>query len=220
MILRCRYSLTPHKGKIATEQIYSVNEIFNPECVDDIYYQSAETREASIARDRGTNYSVVRLELLEKIYEHLYTQRLCASNESSKQKNEILSRREISHVVDSPELSGGVRLFVRNLKDESSSTITGQKRNDILDVDVVLLASGYRRDAHQDLLRPLQDAIITEAGSGSGPKVERDYRVRFKDGLVADGTGIWLQGCNESTHGVSTYVVYTSYKNQYLRFEK
>ena len=152
-------------------------------------------REASIARDRDTNYSVVRLELLEKIYEHLYIQKL-RSNDG----NEILPFRKVTNVINGKESNGGLRLALRYLKDNSHPTNV-----EYLDVDVVLLASGYRRNAHVDILKPLQGTFVTDSDgdSASRPKVERDYRVRFKDGVIAEDAGIWLQGCNESTHGVS-----------------
>src|ERR1700722_3998701 len=54
----------------------SVNEIFDPDRVEGIYNQNAPDRAAAIALDRGTNYGVVRLELLEHLYEKLYMQRL------------------------------------------------------------------------------------------------------------------------------------------------
>ncbi|KAK7997735.1 fungal specific transcription factor [Apiospora arundinis] len=34
-------------------------------------------------------------------------------------------------------------------------------------------------------------------------RVRRDYGVEFAPGKVAKGSGIWLQGCNEKTHGPS-----------------
>lgn len=33
--------------------------------------------------------------------------------------------------------------------------------------------------------------------------VSRDYRVQFEPGTVSDDAGVWLQGCNETTHGLS-----------------
>ena len=191
--------------EIKIKDFNSVNEIFNPENVDELYYQSSEMRKASIARDRDTNYSVVRLELLEKIYEHLYIQKLCASDVNPHDGNEILTHREVSNVTDMSKTSGRLRLTLCNLKHNSG---TNSAPEEYLDVDVVLLASGYRRNAHIDLLKPLQGTFVTESNksaSTSRPKVERDYRVRFKDGVVADDAGIWLQGCNENTHGVSTF---------------
>ncbi len=33
--------------------------------------------------------------------------------------------------------------------------------------------------------------------------INRDYSVKFEPGSVHEDAGIWLQGCNESTHGLS-----------------
>ena len=33
--------------------------------------------------------------------------------------------------------------------------------------------------------------------------VGRDYKVQYAEGKVEEGAGVWLQGCNEKTHGVS-----------------
>jgi hypothetical protein len=33
--------------------------------------------------------------------------------------------------------------------------------------------------------------------------VQRDYRVNFADKAIGADAGVWLQGCNEQTHGVS-----------------
>jgi L-ornithine N5-oxygenase len=45
-----------------------VNEIFDPDRVDTLYSLSPPVREASILEDRMTNYSVVRINLLEDLY--------------------------------------------------------------------------------------------------------------------------------------------------------
>ena len=222
----------------------SVNEIFDPDRVDEIYNQPAQVREASIHRDRGTNYSVVRLELLEKIYEHLYIQRLRSSNQSSnsspvsatkaeRKRNEILPNRHVIRVEDSPIVPNGLRILLKNNKNDlvkkeqnaqnGSSWANGyqeeEEEGEVLDVDVVLVASGYRRNAHEDILRPVQSSFATnddndsrDIANGNGrvrnsnvdraPLVERDYRIRFRKEAVSEDAGIWLQGCNESTHGV------------------
>lgn len=48
-----------------------VNEVFNPEQVDSFYATQAETRASQLKTNKTTNYSVVRLNLLEEIYEKL-----------------------------------------------------------------------------------------------------------------------------------------------------
>ena len=65
----------------------------------------------------------------------------------------------------------------------------------------MITGTGYSRNAHEDLLRPARDVLEAEAGDAVG--VSRDYRVRTKPGMVSDDCGIWLQGCCESSHGVS-----------------
>lgn len=77
--------------------------------------------------------------------------------------------------------------------------------SDKLDVDLVVVASGYRRDAHEDILRDIQHLVATGDDHEKLPKygIRRDYSVRFKKGAVGPDAGIWLQGCNEETHGLS-----------------
>lgn len=174
--------------------LFSVNEIFNPEHVESIYNQPPEVREAAIAKDRGTNYGVVRLELLERIYGTIYEQRIRNPDPETWQ-HRILPFRHVTHVHDLPS-SDCIRLHIRN--DRSKS---GQE--EFLDVDVALAATGYTRNAHEDMLRPAE-FLCPEIGQGEKKwRVSRDYRVELKPGLVSKTAGIWLQGCNESTHGLS-----------------
>jgi L-ornithine N5-oxygenase len=69
-----------------------------------------------------------------------------------------------------------------------------------LEVDYVFTATGYRRNAHEAMLGEVTNMAVKNQDKFW---VERDYSVRFKDGAVANNSGIWLQGCNEGTHGVS-----------------
>ena len=64
--------------------------------------------------------------------------------------------------------------------------------------DLVLVCTGYTRDAHIGILEPIQHLLKDSFNS-----VERDYRLKFKQGVVDAGCGIWLQGCCEASHGVS-----------------
>lgn len=90
-----------------------------------------------------------------------------------------------------------------------------------LEADVVIAATGYKRNAHVQMLRGAWDMLPESVPTGpdfgkgiSGWNVEtdqgernlavgRDYKVKFSPGAVADESGIWLQGCCEGTHGVS-----------------
>lgn len=181
-----------------------VNEIFNPSRVDSTFYRSPEIREASLAQDRNTNYGVVRLNLIEHIYSTLYAQRIKYGNDAASQEqwpHRILPYRNILQVEDSPVVSGGIRMHIR---DRSPIYLAGtpnpSEKDEILDVDVVFVATGYKRDLHDQLLG---DARSLQVGGGDKWQVGRNYRVQFDKQRVSEEAGVWLQGCCEKTHGLS-----------------
>ena len=156
----------------------------------------------------------MRLNLLEHIYETLYTQRIQYGNTASAENSwphRILPYRTTVDVENSPLIPDGVRLHVRNQSPLYLCDSPGASEvQEVLDVDAVFVATGYRRDLHETLL---QDArYLLPGGDLEGAKwaverakwaVERDYRVCFQEGRVGSEAGVWLQGCCESTHGVS-----------------
>lgn len=73
-------------------------------------------------------------------------------------------------------------------------------RHETITADLVIVASGYKRDAHNEMLKGLENL---RPESNPSWTVGRDYSVTFADGTVQSDAGIWLQGCNEKTHGLS-----------------
>lgn len=175
-----------------------MNEIFNPEHVDELYAQSPQVRKAAIAEDKGTNYGVVRLELLERIYGTIYEQRIRNQDEETWQ-HRILPYRYVTAVEDLPG-DDRVRLHIRN--DSSTFGESSSSTKEMVDVDAVFAATGYVRNAHEEMLQPAE-FLKPAAESMNTWDVARDYRVRFEPGSVSDDAGVWLQGCNETTHGLS-----------------
>lgn len=181
----------------------SVNEVFDPNRVDDIYSQDPAVRKAGIALDRGTNYGVVRLELLEHIYDDMYTQRI-KSPSPDDWPRQILTHRSVTSIADIPgDASGRVRLQITNAS--AAHHKARSPAEETLDVDLVLVASGYERDMHEDMLKSVRHLMPGGDEQGKRWTVGRDYRVEFEEGAVSEDAGVWLQGCNESTHGVSTF---------------
>ncbi|KAH0832761.1 hypothetical protein AYO21_00335 [Fonsecaea monophora] len=169
-----------------------VNEVFNPEAVDTFFDQPEDIRAENVKRNKATNYSVVRLELIEKLYDDLYLQGIKQPDKRLWQ-HQILPLREISAVVtDGPNKR--VELV---LSDLNPLNVNGEEK---LSVDAVVLATGYQRDAHVDMLRACQD--INSRSDGHW-QPGRNYALKLNRAAVQDGTGIWLQGCNEATHGLS-----------------
>lgn len=184
-----------------------VNEIFNPSRVDSTYAQSPRLRAAAIAEDRRTNYGVVRLELLERIYETIYTQRIrygSSPAEEAKWPHRILPHRSITRVEDPSASPEGVKLYIR---DESPQyefgAPAGEEKEEVMDVDVVFVATGYTRNVHEELLSDAWGLVKSGDREGAKWEVSRDYRIQFAEGKVSEDAGVWLQGCCESTHGLS-----------------
>ncbi|KAL2018432.1 hypothetical protein VTK56DRAFT_851 [Thermocarpiscus australiensis] len=202
-----------------------VNSIFNPEFVDALYPKSSAYRANLLADARATNYGVVRLELIEHLYEIMYHQKRTLGADEKKWPHRILAGRDVVGVEDKADrLHVKVaRLPVPGIQDGPLLEEEG------LDVDLVICATGYKRTAHVDMLKdtwhllpeadavdsgsraPRNDRWLVETpnvGSAQEPstrvmEVGRDYGVRFSAGAVAPGSGIWLQGCCEATHGLS-----------------
>ncbi|KAE9991140.1 hypothetical protein EG327_000381 [Venturia inaequalis] len=176
-----------------------VNEIFDPDRIDPFFAKPEESRLSIIKSNKVTNYGVVRLELLEHIYQTLYMQRVRSSNEEDWQ-HKILAHRTIV-AVDS-DLDDSLRLHVA--RGEQSGTVNGKGQvSEILDFDAVIVATGYLRDSHEWLLKPARHLLPGGDVEGKKWEVTRDYKVKFEKGTVSDDAGVYLQGCCESTHGLA-----------------
>jgi L-ornithine N5-oxygenase len=153
-----------------------VNEIFSPRFTDVIYRQPQAQRQRLLDEFRNTNYAVVDLDLIEKIYELLYLQKV-----SGIHKHELLSAKEIEQVDAG---SDGIDILLRDRTSGEPQT----RR-----FDIVVLATGYRRDGHRKLLAGLNDYIEDFT-------VDRHYRLKTTDNFLP---AIHLQGCCEDSHGLS-----------------
>ena len=165
-----------------------MNEIFNPEKVDEFYGLPNRAQKDAIHRNKATNYGVVRPELLDRLYESMYYQRLHESD-GSRWQYKIVSRREV--VGYEIQEDGRTRL---KLKD----TVNGKISLSEDAFDMIIAATGYIRDAHETMLRPTQSLL--ETGKYD---ISRDYKVKYKKDAVSGNCGIWLQGCCQESHGVS-----------------
>ncbi|KAL2134014.1 hypothetical protein VTI74DRAFT_1219 [Chaetomium olivicolor] len=197
-----------------------INSIFNPEFIDTIYPKSSAYRANLLADARATNYGVVRLELIEHLFETMYHQKRTLGPDEKKWPHRILAGRDILAVEDRGDI---IRLKVAQLPgaDATDGPLLGEED---LEVDLVICATGYKRTAHVDMLKdtwhllpevaagendiPRKDRWLVQTGEAEQSstrvmEVGRDYGVRFSNGAVASGSGIWLQGCCEATHGLS-----------------
>ncbi|WP_028694083.1 lysine N(6)-hydroxylase/L-ornithine N(5)-oxygenase family protein [Pseudomonas cremoricolorata] len=153
-----------------------VNEIFAPDYTDLVFNQPAAERGKLIEQFHNTNYSVVDLNLLERIYGILYRQKV-----AHQFRHNVLCRRQIEAVVASQD---GIELTIADLA-------TGQQQTHRY--DAVILATGYARSSHRELLAPLAEYLEDFT-------VDRNYRAVARPPLQA---AVYLQGFCESSHGLS-----------------
>lgn len=125
-------------------------------------------------------------------------QRLHSSNPQSWCAN-ILTNRQVLSASQSKDSS--VKLKLGEVQ-QNAAGVPGSGEEEELEVDYVFTATGYKRNAHEEILSALT-GLLPESTEGKF-SVKRDYSVVFKEGKVDRDAGIWLQGCNEGTHGVST----------------
>ena len=170
-----------------------VNEVFDPDCVDEFFASSAQERAEALQSVRCTNYGVVRLELLEHIYNKIYLQRVTQPDPSQWQ-HRLETGMEVMEVTE-PVENGPLRLIYRH--------IGFSRRKDsprTYDCDAVITATGYKRDSHLEMLEELKELGQLRNGAW---QVGRDYRLQLDEELVSNDAGIWLQGSNEATHGIA-----------------
>ncbi|CAH0023331.1 unnamed protein product [Clonostachys rhizophaga] len=195
-----------------------VNQVFNPEYVDEVFPRAAKHRNEFLYDARATNYGVVRLELIEHLYEKMYNQKRELGPNEQRWPHRVLGGRQISSMETRGD--GGIELKVQRLADVLAEGSSAEE--EVFHADLVIAATGYQRMSHVEMLRGAYDLLpraqpskIQEFKKGiQGWNVEteqgernisvgRDYKVQFAPGAIAEGSGIWLQGCCEGTHGLS-----------------
>ncbi|KAK9449299.1 L-lysine 6-monooxygenase (NADPH-requiring)-domain-containing protein [Limtongia smithiae] len=168
-----------------------VNEIFNPEAVDEVFALDPVSRAKVIADDRGTNYAVVRMQLIEHLYALLYAQKLHSSSGSQENDDAIRLR-----MMPCRKLVGAQEDIAR---DVVKLVLLDTERDVILhdeqpEYHVLIAATGYdRTSACAKLLQPLQKYM-----PNGRVEVDRWYQLRLDI-----SPKVWIQGACEETHGLS-----------------
>ena len=153
-----------------------VNEVFSPEFTDLVYQQNTAERERLINEYQSTNYSVVDIDLIERIYGIFYRQKV-----SGIARHAFRSLTSIENAVADAQ---GIKLALRN-------TASGELNEQ--HYDAVILATGYERQMHRHLLAPLAEYL-------GDFEVGRDYRIATDARCKA---GIYMQGFCQASHGLS-----------------
>lgn len=158
------------------------NRIFDPEAVDIYYGAPRDVKRSLFEYHRGTNYSVVDMELIEALSRTMYQEKV--------QGRQRLRMLNISRLR-------GVETHGDQLEITVEYLPTGER--DVLDADLLVHATGYQPQGIGErlgeigklCLRDDEDALL----------VGRDHRVATVANVEA---GIYLQGGTEHTHGITS----------------
>lgn len=168
----------------------------------------------------------------------MYEQRRLLGSDERKWPHRILGGRR---VADVQEVGDGFRLTVCPSPPGEVELDGPIGEEEVLDADLIISATGYGRSAHIEMLKdawPLLPEVTNRGDEGKAYEskdkwyvetpsssegepaksrtieVGRDYGVRFSPGAVSSGSGVWLQGCCEGTHGVSFVPLCTPFNSQ------
>ncbi|MER5768775.1 SidA/IucD/PvdA family monooxygenase [Streptomyces sp. NPDC001985] len=158
------------------------NRIFDPEAVDIYHGAPREVKRSLFDYHRGTNYSVVDMELIEALSRTMYQEKV-----QGKQRLRMLNISRIREVRGE-----GDRLGI------TVEYLPTQER-EVIEADVLVHATGYQPQGIGErlgeigklCLRDEEDALL----------VGRDHRVETIAHVTSD---IYLQGGTEHTHGITS----------------
>lgn len=170
------YALRP------TDNSPFANEQFTSAEMDRFHRLGDRDRAALVAELRSANYSVVREDLINRLYELTYLDAVRGR------------RRLITHSfarLDSVRADALRDRLVATLSDRLGGPET------TLDCDAVILATGYDRGIDPEIFADVLGHVTRDA-SGA-PEVTRAHRVRTDPRLSA---GLYLQGAAESAFGL------------------
>jgi L-ornithine N5-oxygenase len=168
-------------GFKAADDSAFVNEMFDPDFVDFIYQVPEHTRQRLLTKHHDTNYSVVDDDLIASLYKIIYHENVIAKKR--------LHLTPLSNIMSIRKYKKKVKIDLVNITNTQTESLI---------VDAAVMATGYVYPNPPPMIESLEKYF--EKGPSGKIEVHRHY------GIVTDArlkAGIYLQGCNESTHGLS-----------------
>lgn len=153
-----------------------VNEVFSPAFTDLVFQKTGSERERLVNEYQNTNYSVVDIDLIERIYGIFYRQKVSGIPRHA--------FRTLTTVEKATATDLGIELILHN-------SASGER--EVRYYDAVVLATGYERQMHRQLLAPLHAYL-------GDYEVDRNYRLVTDERCKA---GIYMQGFSQASHGLS-----------------
>lgn len=157
------------------------NRVFAPDHVD--YFHSLEqgARHRFLDWSRSTNYAGIDPDESQKLFSLAYEDRIVGRKR--------LHTHAYRTVSDIQAFAGGYRVVL---------TDTFSRHSETLEVDAVVLGTGYQQYLIPPLLANLQPWL--KADVDGGLLIDRDYRVATRSD---SDVKLWVNGLSERSHGIS-----------------
>jgi L-ornithine N5-oxygenase len=157
------------------------NRVFAPDHVD--YFHSLEpaARQRFLDWSRSTNYAGIDPDESQKLFSLIYEDAITGRKR--------LQSHGYSEITGVEKTAGGYRVTL---------TDTFSLRSQVLEVDVIVLGTGYQQHVLPPLLSNLQPWL--KADLDGGLVIDREYRIATQG--RCDVT-LWVNGLSERSHGIS-----------------
>jgi L-ornithine N5-monooxygenase len=178
------YSLARNSGIRMYELGHFSNEAYFPEETEYFYALDAQRRRRVLAEQHATNYAAVDPDLSTIMYRMVYEDRFFGRGRLHMRK-----RTEVTAMNVRPQ---GISLRLREVYIGTP---------DELDVDLVIVCTGYREPRMPAMLAPFEHLVVLD-GNGD-PEVTRAHRIvtapRCDVGIYLNGITEWRHGINSAT---------------------
>lgn len=175
------YSVHRSSGFRLTQLGHFPNRVFSPEHVDYFHQLDNVSRRQFLEWSKATNYAGIDPDESQTLFSFIYEDRICG--------RERLLIRPYSEVVDVRQSDNGYQITLADI-------FSGKE--EIIEVDVIVLATGYQQARIPALLTQLQPWL--EQDQDGGLLIDRNYRVALRE---TKGVNIYVNGLSERSHGIS-----------------
>jgi L-ornithine N5-oxygenase len=157
------------------------NRVFAPDHVDYFHRLNHEQRHRFLDWSRSTNYAGIDPDESQKLFSLIYEDAI-----NGQQRLHTHAYSEISQVEKSAD---GYRVTL---------TDTFSQLTQVLELDVIVLGTGYQQHLIPPLLSNLQPWL--KADLDGGLEIDRDYHIATQG---ACDVKLWVNGLSERSHGIS-----------------
>lgn len=174
------HSLHRSSGFRLTQLGQFPNLVFSPEQADYFHTLSLDNRARLFTEIKNTNYAGIDPDESQALYSLVYEDAIAGL--------ERLKMHIHSEVVDVEQLGAHYQVLLRD-------GFTGLETS--LEVDGIVLATGYSQPLVPPLLTQLQPWLAWEADGGL--HIQRDYKVKMQQGIDIN---VYVNGLSERAHGI------------------